>query len=75
MRPEPGGGIRARIQATTSHRDDATIKKELDWQGRVEGNTTKSAAFCDQALNQHTFGAFAFMKGKSPVVNMAHSVG
>jgi hypothetical protein len=75
MRPEPGGGIGARIEAATSRRNDATIEKELNWQGRVEGNATRIAAFQDQALNQHTFRAFAFMKRKSPVVHMAHSVG
>jgi hypothetical protein len=75
VRPEPGGGIRARIEAATSRRNDATIEKDLNWQGRVEGNATRIAAFQDQALNQHTFRAFAFMKGKSPVVHMAHSMG
>jgi hypothetical protein len=44
-------------------------------QGRVKGNTIKGAAFRNQALNQTTFRAFAFMKEKSLVVHMAHSVG
>jgi hypothetical protein len=30
----PGGGVTARIQAATSYLDDATIERELDWQGR-----------------------------------------
>ncbi len=53
----------------------ATIKRELDWQARVKGNGYKSAAFRDQALGRQAFQAFAFMKGKSPVVHMAHLVG
>ncbi len=71
----PGGGITARIQAATSRHDNAIIKWELDWQARVEGNTGKSTAFRDQALNQQVFRTFAFMKGKLLVVHMAHSVG
>jgi hypothetical protein len=71
----PGGGIAARLQAATSRNNNATIKRELDQQGRVEGDATKSASFHDQALNQTTFRALTFMKGKSPVVHMVHSVG
>ncbi len=71
----PGGGITARIQAVTSCLDDATIKRELDWQGRVEGEAGKCNSFRDQALNQQGFRAFAFMKGKLPVVHMVHLVG
>ena len=67
-RNTPRGVIMARIQT-------ATIKRELDWQARVKGNGYKSAAFRDQALGQQAFQAFAFMKGKSPVVHMAHLVG
>jgi hypothetical protein len=70
-----GGGLAARIYAVTSRNDAATIARELDWQGRVEGNAARSNAFRDQALSQTTFRAFAFMKGKSPVVHMAHSIG
>jgi hypothetical protein len=58
-----------------SRLDNATIKRELEWQGRVEGNATKCNAFRDQALNQQVFCAFIFMKGKSPVVHMAHLMG
>jgi hypothetical protein len=54
---------------------NATIKKELDWQARVGGDSTKAPAFRDQALGQQTFRAFAFMNRKSPAVLMAHSVG
>ena len=32
-------------------------------------------AFKDQVLNQQAFRAFAFMRGKSPVIHMAHLVG
>ncbi len=53
----------------------ATIERELEWQGRVEGDAAKCTAFKDQCLIQPTFRAFAFMKGKSPVVHMAHSIG
>ncbi len=72
---EPGGGIAARLYTTTSRNDMATIEQELDWQGRVESDATKCSTFRDQALNQTTFRAFAFMKSKSPVVHMAHSIG
>ncbi len=65
----------AQIQAATSRHDDATIEQELDWQARVEGDGYKAVSFRDQALGQQAFRAFAFMKGKSPVVHMAHSVG
>jgi hypothetical protein len=71
----PGGGITAWIQAATSRHDSATIKRELNWQARVEGNVGKSIAFHNQALIQQVFRTFAFMKGKLPVVHMAHSVG
>jgi hypothetical protein len=70
-----GEGLAARIYAVTLRHHGATIKRELDWQGRVEGNAARSNAFRDQALSQTTFRAFAFMKGKSPVVHMAHSIG
>jgi hypothetical protein len=63
VRNTPGGGIMARIQAATSHRDNATIERELDWQARVEGDGYKEDAFCNQALGQQAFRAFAFMKG------------
>ena len=59
----------------TSRLDDATIKQELEWQGRVEGNAIKCNAFRDQALNQKVFRAFVFMKGKSTVVHTAHLMG
>jgi hypothetical protein len=54
---------------------DATIERELDWQARVGGDAAKVTTFREQVLHQHTFQAFAFMKGKSPVIHMAHSVG
>ncbi len=75
VRMAPGGGITARIQAAASCLDDATIERELNWQGRVEGEAEKCNSFRDQALNQQGFRAFAFMKGELPVVHMAHSVG
>jgi hypothetical protein len=55
--------------------NDAIIEHELDWQGNIEGEYNKIATFRDQAISQMTFRAFAFMKGKSPAVHMAHSVG
>ncbi len=70
-----GGGITARIQAATSRFDDATIKRELDWQDRVEGEAGKCNPFWNQALNQQGFHTFAFMKGKLLMLHMAHSVG
>ncbi len=74
-RNTPGGGIMARIQAATARHDDATIKRELDWQARVKGEGYKAIAFCNQALGQQTLHALAFMKSKLPVVHMTHLVG
>ena len=59
----------------TNRQDDAVIGRELDWQSRVEGDQAKSIAFRDQTVNKTTFRAFTFMKGKSPLVHMAHAVG
>jgi hypothetical protein len=70
-----GGGITAQLQRATTCNDDATIEKELDWQARVGGDATKANAFHEQALGQQVFRAFAFLKGRSPVIHMAHSVG
>ena len=74
-RQGPGGAIAARLQAIPTHRNDAFIERKLGWQSRVEGDTNKCTAFRDQAINQTKLLAFAFMKGKSPVVHMAHSIG
>jgi hypothetical protein len=71
----PGEGIAAQLQRATKHNADATIEKKLNWQTRVGGNATKAAAFRDQALGQQAFRAFAFFKGRSLVIHMAHSVG
>jgi hypothetical protein len=71
----PAGEITAQLKKATTQTNDATIKKELDWQARVGEDATKAMAFCDQALSQQTFRAFTFMKGKLPAVHMAHSVG
>jgi hypothetical protein len=71
----PGGGIAAQLQRATTCNADATIEKELDWQARVGGDATKATTFRDQALGQQTFRVFTFIKGKSPVIHMAHSVG
>ena len=59
----------------SSRNDAATINREVAWQRRVEGDAARCNAFRDQCLNQNTFRAFVFMKGKSPVVHMAHSIG
>ena len=74
-RQGPGGAIAAHLGKIKNRQEDAVIGRELDWQGRVEGDQAKSVAFRDQAVNQTTFRAFAFMKGRSPMVHMAHSVG
>jgi hypothetical protein len=71
----PGEEIAAQLQQATTRNADATIEKELDWQARVGGDATKATAFRDQALGQHAFRAFAFMKGRSLVIHMAHTVG
>jgi hypothetical protein len=63
------------LQAMAVRNDTTTIERELDWQGRVDGDAAKCTSFKDQCLSQSTFRAFAFMKGKSPVVHMAHSIG
>ena len=55
--------------------NDAVIERKLDWQGNIEEEYNKIADFRNQAISQTTFRAFAFMKGKSPAVHMAHSVG
>ena len=70
-----GGAIAARIKRITKCQEDETIRHELDWQSKVEEDQAKSNAFCNQVVNQTTLQAFAFMKGKSPVVHMPHSVG
>ena len=74
-RQGPGGAIAMRIKMLTNCQDDTVIGRELDWQSRAEGDQAKSITFRDQAVNQTTLRAFAFMKGKSSVVHMAHSVG
>ena len=71
----PGGAIAARLQAIPTRRDDVFIECKFDWQTRVEGDTNKCTAFRDQAINQMKLLAFTFMKGKSPVAHMAHSIG
>jgi hypothetical protein len=73
--PVHHGGIIAKIQSMLSRAATATIMRELDWQGRVEGDVAKCTAFKDQCLSQSTFQAFAFMKGRSPIVRMANSIG
>ena len=71
----PGGAIAARIVKINNRNNDTIIERELDWQGRVEGDNQKITAFRNQALNQTAFRAFAFMKGKSPALHLVHSVG
>jgi len=73
-RQGPGGAIATRIKMLANRQDNAVIGCELDWQSRVEGDQAKSIAFRDQTVNKTTFREFTFMKGKSPVVHMAHSV-
>jgi hypothetical protein len=70
-----GGEITAQIKQASTRTSNATIKRELNWQAQVGGDTTKATTFRDQVLNQQAFRAFAFMKGKLPAVHMAHSVG
>jgi len=70
-----GGGLTRAIAKITQRQTDATLDRELDWQARVGGDATKVAAFKEQVLNQQGFRAFAFMKGTSPVIHMAHSIG
>jgi hypothetical protein len=62
----PGGAIAVHLGKIKNRQEDAVIGRELDWQGRVEGDQAKSIAFRDQAVNQTTFRAFTFMKGRSP---------
>jgi hypothetical protein len=74
-RKGPGGAIAARINTLTNRQSNAVIGRKLEWQSRAEGDQAKSIAFRDQVVHQANFRAFAFMKGKSPAVHMAHSVG
>ncbi len=70
-----GGGISMVLNAAVQKMTTATIERELNWQSRVEGDAAKVTAFKEQVMNQHAFRAFAFMKGKSPAIHMAHSIG
>ncbi len=39
------------------------------------GDAARVTTFKEQVLNQQALKAFAFMKGKSPSIHMAHSIG
>jgi hypothetical protein len=70
-----GGGIAAKIASIKTRNDDALMERELEWQAKVKGNNQLAGAFKEQTINQNSFRAFAFMKGKSPAVHMVHSIG
>lgn len=61
-----GGGI---------NRDDAKVKRELAWQREVKGETAKVTAFKAQVMGLQNLRAFIYMKPKSPLVQVAHSIG
>ena len=44
---------------------------ELAWQARVEGGAARGAVFKEQALGSISFLGFAFMKPKSPAIQIA----
>jgi hypothetical protein len=69
------GRILARLQGYSTRNYNATVKRELDWQAKIEGDINRAFAFCNQVLRQQTFRAFAFMKPKSPIIHMAHLMG
>ena len=56
-------------------RNDAFVAGELAWQSKVEGEAARMSAFKDQALGLMAFWRFAFMKPKSPAIQLAHSLG
>jgi hypothetical protein len=58
-----------------TNRANGMLTRELEWQNRVGGDPTQAVAFKDQVLNQQAFRAFASMKGKSPAIHLAHSIG
>jgi hypothetical protein len=70
-----GGGLARAIAEITQRQNDATLERELEWQARVGGDAVKVTAFKEHVLNQQALRAFAFMKGKSPAIHMAHSIG
>jgi hypothetical protein len=74
-RAAAGGEIAAKIATIKTRNDDALVERELEWQAKVKGNNQLAAAFKEQTINQNSFRAFAFMKGKSPAVHMVHSIG
>ena len=43
--------------------------------GQCSREKKKVEEFGEQALGMQSFRAYAFMKGKSPVIHMGHSVG
>ncbi len=69
------GGILARLQGYSTPNCNATVERELDWQAKIEGDTNRAPAFCNQVLGQQTFRVFAFMKPKSLIGHMVHSMG
>jgi hypothetical protein len=53
---------------------DNTLVRELAWQWEVKGDKIKMEEFGEQAVGMQTFRAFAFVKGKLPVVHMGHTL-
>lgn len=74
-----GGEDSGIVQGLTQHggvsRADAHVQRELSWQRDVKGDTTKVTAFKMQVVGLQNFRAFLYMKPKSPLVQMAHSIG
>jgi hypothetical protein len=69
------GGLATALLDATNRANDATLTRELKWQNCMGGDPTRAATFMDQVLNQQAFCAFAFMKGKSPAIHLAHLIG
>jgi hypothetical protein len=70
-----GVGLARAFADVTQRQNDTTLERELEWQARVGGDAAKVTTFKEQVLNQQALRAFTFMKGKSPAIHMAHSIG
>ncbi len=75
VRADQGGGIAAKISQIKPRYNNTLVEHKLEWQAKAKGNNQLATAFKEQTVSQNSFRAFAFMKGKSPVVHMVHSIG
>ena len=54
---------------------DERLSRELAWQREVNGESAKITTFRAQVGAQQSFRAFVFMKPKTPLIQVAHSIG